>query len=101
MQSIPVGSKRDTGLLRHHRQIQRRRRQFHEVKIALCPSAAGVNDSHRVRARGELARESLKQFRWGPKEYQQFVERLGLDLHVHEAESGFFPPPVPQVATVV
>src|SRR5207248_5559319 len=34
---------------------------------------------------GELARESLKQFRWGAEEYRQFVERLGRHLHVHEA----------------
>ena len=42
---------------------------------------------------GEQARESLKQFRWGEEEYQQFVERLRRHLHVYEAEEGFFPPP--------
>jgi len=76
--------------------------------VAFAPDVLVTQDFHDAGTgfgadTSATARDLLAQRRWTADDYRRCVAHLRRHLHVHEAESGFFPPPadpVPDLFTV-
>jgi DNA repair photolyase len=71
--------------------------RFADRIVSINPAVVVTQDFHDAGGRfgadtSAAAWETRRELRWGPDEYQRFVEVLRTRMHVYEGEAGFFPP---------